>query len=587
MTKDYQLENRVKKITALRDKRKEIMALSPEKALDAILSSPFPAELVQSFAEQDFYFLVHDIGVADAVPLLSLAHSDQWGYMLDVEIWDKDRMNIDTVTHWMAVLLHADSRRLVNWLLMERLDFLELYLFRNLDVIVREENQDPSDFPDGFFTVDDYFYVRVKDKAEPLSLEDTDEPVSQDDLEGVIRTLLNEMISVNHYLYQNILLEAMSIIPAETEEEDFRLRNVRLAEKGFLPFDEALEVFSPLDPDLIGTQPVKRMPLTATDPGWMPAPMTHVRQIKGRNVFSESLALLEDRYDLADLEMEFAALCNQIIAAENKTIQSREALSAIAKKAGSYVSLGLEVLLAREGSADDETRIRLILAHSLKSLFRVGVDRISKLSSQAKTLTRKSWYSRHKLPLSFWGEQGMGVLGGLLVPKPVFFDNYVSGKTLYRDFETLADTLATEEVLSGIQGLDDLLSVLDPRLKDFRGQHLSASSLMMTLFVHARNGNSPENEGPVALAELKAWYEQIWESTDHSVDQAPVKIKESERNEMLSWLSQRTGFTKDEISRRLGAHLEAMFREFEDEYGAVSPDGLSAQFVTHVCLRED
>ena len=93
MTKDYQLENRIRKIKALREKRGEIMGLPAEKALDAILSSAFPVELVQSFSEQDLYFLVHDIGVSDALEILALASSEQWGYLLDAEIWDKDRIN--------------------------------------------------------------------------------------------------------------------------------------------------------------------------------------------------------------------------------------------------------------------------------------------------------------------------------------------------------------------------------------------------------------------------------------------------------------------------------------------------------------
>ena len=43
-------------------------------------------------------------------------------------------------------------------------------------------------------------------------------------------------------------MESVSLIPSEIEEELFRLRNVRLAEKGFLPFHEAVGVYQPLQP---------------------------------------------------------------------------------------------------------------------------------------------------------------------------------------------------------------------------------------------------------------------------------------------------------------------------------------------------
>ena len=39
------------------------------------------------------------------------------------------------------------------------------------------------------------------------------------------------------------------MIPAESEEEQFRLRNVRLGEKGFLPFHEAVGIYQPLRPE--------------------------------------------------------------------------------------------------------------------------------------------------------------------------------------------------------------------------------------------------------------------------------------------------------------------------------------------------
>ena len=82
---------------------------------------------------------------------------------------------------------------------------------------------------------------------------------------------------------------------------------------------------------------------------------------------------------------------------------------------------------------------------------------------------------------------------------------------------------------------------------------------------------------------MKAWYEAIWDTEGNG----SARIKESERREMLSWLSQRSGFTHDEISRRLGHQLEAMFSDFEEEYGSVKVEDLKAQYMSHVCIQED
>ena len=59
--------------TQLQEKRQQILALSPQEALDRILQDPQQLPLIHSFPEQDLYFLIHDIGPEDALPLLALA----------------------------------------------------------------------------------------------------------------------------------------------------------------------------------------------------------------------------------------------------------------------------------------------------------------------------------------------------------------------------------------------------------------------------------------------------------------------------------------------------------------------------------
>lgn len=585
MTHDYHLENRVRKNLALRDKRRDMMSLPPEKALEEILSASLPAQLVQSFSEQDLYLLVHDIGLADALPILALAHSDQWGYMLDVEVWTRDQLELDAVTHWFKVLLLSDQKRMVRWLLAERLEFLELYLFRNIEVIIREENEDPSDFPDGFFTVDDYFYIRVKEKPETLVLREGDDPVSQDDLDEVIRTMLNQILEIDYYLYQQVMLEAMTVIAAEVEEEDFRLRNVRLAEKGFLPFDEALEIYSPLDPDQIRQTSPRRTPLLPSDPDWMPAPIIPVQAIRDRNLFSESLDALGGRYDLTDLEMEFASLCNQIIAADQKMIRDKEVLAHIVKKASFTISLGMEVLQEARGPLDTNARRLLLLEHSLKHLFRLGWGRIMGLKRRARHLLRDGWFGGQNRPLTFWGEQGLGVLGGLLVDKPLYYDNYTSG-TLYREFKDLDDIRVTEKHLSDIQGYDELMAMVAPRMEAFAGRHLTFSSLLLTLWVHEQSGKSEETEGPVTMDDVRQWFATLWISDERGVEQRRGEIRDAEKQRMLGWLARRSGFTEEEISHRLGQALEDLFSEFENEYGAVHVTDLQSRYLPHLCIAE-
>lgn len=581
----YINKNKQTKEAVLLQMRRDILAAEPEKALDMILSSDLPASLIQSFSEQDLYFLTHGIGINDAISILALSTSEQWGYMLDVEVWRKDALDIDAVTRWLRALLVADGRRLVRWLLMERQEFFELYLFKNIDVIVREENEDPSDFGDDYFTVDDYFYVRIKEKPVVIPDRGDDEMISQEDLDVVVRDLLEKLLEIDHGLYQSIMLEATGVIAAEIEEEVFRMRNVRLAEQGFLPFDEALEVFSPLTEDQIGEMTVTRKTKKFEDEEVVAFPLAHVAEIRGSNKFTDALALIDGMFDLGEFEMEFAALCNQIIAAEQNVIREKETLSKVVRKAGAYVSIGLEILEGPGTAGQNESGSllqKLIMKHSLKNLFRLGVGRVMELKHQAERLNRDSWFTRSKLPLSFWGETYLGVFGGLLVKRPVFYTQAGSG-ALYRDFERLSDVEQTSKALADIKGFDDLLSMVAPRLEDFSGFFLTYANVLLTVWAHRRAGHAENNEGPVSLTDFRTFFSELWEAGDRGVDQRGV-IHESAKKDFLQFLSRRSGFTEEEISKNLGASLENLFRDIEKEYGSVSDKNLDPRYLAHFCV---
>ncbi|NNK86581.1 MAG: hypothetical protein HKO91_13630, partial [Desulfobacterales bacterium] len=148
---------------------REILSLPPKKIMERIVDSPQPAALVHSFSEEDFYFLVHDIGHNDSGELLSLASNKQWEYMVDLQVWEKDRFDILSMTKWLDLLFKADPTRLIKWLISEKTEFLKFYLFKNIEVRIREHDQDPSDFGKDFFTIDNIYYIRlIEDPADQI-----------------------------------------------------------------------------------------------------------------------------------------------------------------------------------------------------------------------------------------------------------------------------------------------------------------------------------------------------------------------------------------------------------------------------------
>ncbi len=232
-------DERTKQISVV---RKEILSLPSEKALSRILEAPEPKALVQSFPTEDLYYLLNDIGPEDALPLLKLASDEQWEFILDLEVWEKDRVELQSVTRWLNLLIAADSLRAVKWFIEKKKELLELFLFRNIELKIREHDQDPSEMGEEFFTLDDTFYIRILD----IPLDPEAEDAGKTEKYAFLKRLMDKLADFDYVTYQQLLLESSGVIPAETEEEAYRTRNIRLAEKGFLPFEEAVGVYQAL-----------------------------------------------------------------------------------------------------------------------------------------------------------------------------------------------------------------------------------------------------------------------------------------------------------------------------------------------------
>jgi hypothetical protein len=568
---------------ALQAKRNEILALPPEQALERILSDPQPAALVHSFPESDFYFLVHDIGPEDALPLLALASDKQWDHLIDLESWARDRIEVNHLTRWMNLLMEADPKRFIRWFLNERLAFGEFYLFHTIEVRIREHDQDPSDFGEGFFTLDQVYYMRLL-KMPPLS---EDSVIGEEEREAFLMKLLQRLAEHDHLLFQSVLLEATHVIPAETEEEAFRWRNVRLAEKGFAPFDEAVGIYQPVTRRQLEAQRPKFVPgdrrSEASPP---PVPAYPLREVKDDTHFSRALARIEPGPALIHLQWEFANLCNQIIVADHKTVRDREQLREIVAKACGFISMGLERLKGPADPQPDPVQAAAALTrYALIQLFRLGFGQALEIKWQAEGWLSTCWFAKAGLKLSFWGEQWMGVLGGILLKKPQYYDNYRSG-VLYREFASLEDVTGTEAVLKQVQAVDHLLAVMNPQL-DPPGQYsfLTWKNLLLTRWARHYLGLKEERLRPLALSAFAPFFCELLPGAASAEAAETRRIPDSMKTAFIAWLTHETGLKDFEISDKLGRIFEDLFAEIEAEYGQVAAKDLDPRFVQLFLLK--
>ena len=570
----------LQRVLQLQEKRRAIMELPAEKGLDRILDDPQPAALVHSFPEQDFYLLVNEIGAEDSLPLLALATNKQWEHIVDLAVWQKDRVELNSATRWMNLLLEADPKRFIKWFLEEQLEFIEFYLFKNLEVRIREHDQDPSDFGDEYFTLDDVHYLKFIN----IPIETESAKLTDEQRRAFLTKLAQRLASYDYDTFQNVLLEVIHVIPNETEEDCYRWRSVRLAEKGFLPFDEAIGIYQPIKPEDLEKKNPKFIPRSADEISSLPVPISPLRELKEDNHFTRALQKIAPANVLQQLQAEFASLCNQIGVADHQSIGEREVLRGIVKKASGYISIGLEQML-KDKEVDPALAAALITRYPLQDIFRVGFGSALELKWRAEKWLSKCWFARADLRLTFWGEKWMGVVGGLLVKKPLFYDNYKTG-VVYRDFAFLEDIDETEAVFDQVVAVDEVLSLINIKIEPpAKYGFLTYKNLLLTLWVRHYRKLKERKLKPLTLKQFMPFFEKLLPGKADSDSEKVRKIPREMKTDFLNWLAAETTLKDYEISERLGQTFEDLFNEIELEYGRVAANEIDPRFV-HLFLLE-
>ena len=132
----FEEKNSITRLQDLKKERERLLSLPSEAALEYLVSKKNTIALVHSFPAEDFHLLVRDIGAQDALPLLAMASTRQWEYILDIETWHRDRMDFSAATEWLNLLLSADPTRLTAWCAKENDFFLEFFLLHNIEDVL-------------------------------------------------------------------------------------------------------------------------------------------------------------------------------------------------------------------------------------------------------------------------------------------------------------------------------------------------------------------------------------------------------------------------------------------------------------------
>ncbi len=545
----------ISKNNVLTTGEKGLLSLSSGELLKRVLDSENPGEVVRKMPAEDFFWIVKRIGEEESLTLLELAGEDQWQYLVDLDAWRKDTLSPEKAMDWMKLLAEADPERFSTWVLTEARNFLSLILFRTAEVIIKDAD-DAEDLPGDWFTLDGRFYIKA------LNEED------QETLERLLSTLGKN----DHDLYQELLFTLAAVIPSEVEEELYHFRNSRIAEHGFLPFEEAIAVYAPLDAGFLEDEKPPLLPghLTAGEEDTS-IPTLPLAQVESGNLFSQAFSRLEEASSRDRVSLEFADLVNQLIVAANlPEISDPDILVYSCRQAAGYLNVTLERLCGR----DMDKAEKLLRNHTLLALFRTGYGFAVALKLKTRKWRAESWFFKRGLKNAFWGTPWGETLDGLLMERPHFFNGPVNAEP-FKEFADIQELDDAEKQLHMLQSLDRLLTRLSPADMD---AHIRPSgentvhSMILTRWAHKILGEEP-SFAPLSRADAARFFHTAREKEQH----VPYRMA-SYREVFIADFMEGAPDFEPEASAALTSALETIWEDFTGEYENIAAKDLEGRY---------
>jgi Family of unknown function (DUF6178) len=532
-----------------------LMPLPGGAVLNRILDLDRPEEFVRRISPVDFYWLVKKIGGEDALPILKLASNEQWQFVLDLELWERDRLDVEQAGLWLGRLFQADSERIAEWLLSEAELLTYYYLSHVIEVQVRQKDE-PFDDP-SFLTFDDVYYFRVRNAEH----------------EEFVQGLLRHLVEMDYLRYQALMAGLAGTLRDEVEEEMYRQRNVRIAEQGFLPYDEAVALYAHVSPHALKSEKISPSP-SGLGPDSPPAPLVPILQAGDESLMLKAVRRSGDPLLMDRLRLEFAGLCNQVMSADRVRVSDTEDLVKACRKVAGYINVGLERLSMQDLSAAED----YLRKNPLHQIFRVGFSSALEVRWEAERWVKKAWFIRQGLRPGFWDDWG-GTLVGILQKRPLFYRGAQSQQP-YAEFEGTAEVEECREILRHMMVLDKLLENLSS------GYHVDRQwskdplftfhALLMNFWARQKLKITPGFE-PLSLEEVRNFFKAV-----RSGDEKPPF---SMRGYKEVFVEDMTAGLKDfdqEAEKALRDTLSMVWERFAEEYAWVASADLDGRYLKFI-----
>jgi len=366
------------------------LARSITRRGERLLAATDLAEEVAALEPLEAYYIVRELGMDQALPILRELSHEQMQACLDLDCWNRYDFSVESLDEWLAPFAAIDGETLAQTFFSLEYVLQLLFLIQTVTVYDPDADQIPPEdetrettaramTPDGFYLLE------LKNPDLPLKVH----PFA----------LLDAMYQYDPTATHRLMSEIRVDLPTQIEEEALHFRSSRLQDLGFAAPIEATALFS---------KPPNRKPLPRAqeplDSAVTRLPSVYAAPLTEATLLQQALSHITDQNILSRLEQELVWTINSAIMAYGEKPQDIEHITAIVTRVRDTISLGLESLLAQEeppctpddASAPTKTA-ELLGIWPMTDLFRHGYAAATVLQDEArKALAEQNfadWYN--------------------------------------------------------------------------------------------------------------------------------------------------------------------------------------------------
>lgn len=378
------IDNNIVELTLFRAGLTRALARRGERLLTAIDL----AEEVAALEALEAYYVVREIGLDRALPILLQLSQEQLQAGIDLDCWNRYDFSVDSLDEWLTAFAQDGPETLARTFLS--LDYVVQLLFLaqtvtvydpDTDQVPQEEkgNETPRAMtPDGFYLLE--LKTKMALQVHPF-------------------TLLDSLYQYDYAAAHRLLSEVRVELPMQIEEEALRFRNGRMQDLGFASPDEAVVLFS--RPAIRQPRPRTRKPI---DSAVTRLPSVYAGPLIENTLLQQALSLITDQESLSRLEQEIVWVINSAIIAYGEKTQDIKQITDIAERVRDTISLGLESLLAQQepdcppaGASAAAKAADLLDVWCISDLFRHGFAATLGLRQELRQALREprfhAWYN--------------------------------------------------------------------------------------------------------------------------------------------------------------------------------------------------